>query len=240
MILRLKMPLSRKHPASTGLPFPSWQLKISELQLSLRTLIDCAGILPKTDDPFSPPLVDGRTLRYQNNTRGLVAHPGTQTWPAWIAELARFVVPKGMFGMIKSFDQFLAFTDDAYGVPTSSPQWGIPFTGFGSGQSAFGANRWHFRLFEFYGTEPAWINAQNTVAIPGFPHPDLPFVDDLWFPVHSPSSTNFHLPVPNGHILRVFLELGAQSDQPFAAARLSGWTSTYLSDECRHAIRSSW
>jgi len=239
MKIRLKVPLSAGHPGRTGLPVPVWGLRIRDFQKSFQKVSASNPPVYENSDPYTPWLTDSRTLRTQSNSRGLVPHPQESACQSWVVELARFVVPDRMFGVVKSFDQFLAINDGQYATtPTASANWGIPFLGFSI--TDFGPIRWHFRLTEYYGTQLPWVNDVNTANIPGMPHPDLPSTDDMWFPAHSPSCNNFHLPVPGKHVLRVFLQLPSQSVRPYAGARLSGWTSTYLSPEIRHAVRSSW
>lgn len=236
--IRLIVPLQSRHPGYRGLPVPPWGKTLASYQRSARH-ITSPPPSKENSDPYTPWLMDSRTLRYQATSRGLVPHPSNDNWEQWIVELARFAVPERMFGVAKTFDQFIARSSvEVTDLPTINANWGIPFLGFGT--TDFGAIRWHFRLSEYYGAEHPWINAINTTSLPGQPHPDMAFTDDIWFPAHSPNANNIHLPVPGKHVLRVFLQLPAQTVRPYAGARLSGWTSTYLSPENRHAVRTYW
>lgn len=239
MKFRLQISAARFNPGSIGLKIPRWQERVAGLRRNLRHVTPYVAPSRESSDPYKPWLTDARTMRLVENTAGLVAHPNDDTWPQWAVELARFAVPRGMFGIVKSFDQFLGIMGlEAAELPTESSNWGVPFSGFTT--TGIGAVTWHFRLSEYYGTLPPLLNAVNSQALPGVPHPDFPSTNDFWFPAHSPSANNFHLPVPGGNVLRVILIVGPMSYRPQAAARLSGWLSTYLSPENRHAIRSTW
>ena len=192
-------------------------------------------------DPSKPSQLDARTARTQISTRGQTDHPNVAgPWPLWVGELARFYVPRGHIGIVKTFDQFLGYhTLESTEVLTVSDRWGIPFSGFGA-IDVVPPLRWHFRLTEFEGTYPQWYDAVGTGNIPGMPYNDFSFTDDLWYPAHSPSANKINLIVPGKYMLRVFIELGAQNVRFSAAAKLTGWSAVIYSEELRRTIRENW
>jgi hypothetical protein len=154
---------------------------------------------------------------------------------AWLVELARWPVPDGNFGVVKSFEQYLADRQTTYSTFNS---WGNPY--------ATAPNRieWYFRLSPVseIGVTP-WLNVTGLSAIaaylPGRPYTDLPATNSLWYPASSPQSANIHLPVPGGYALRVFL-LAPPIAGLQAAVKLSGTIQSELGIEAQNVARMSW
>jgi hypothetical protein len=180
--------------------------------------------------------VSPTTRRYQQSENPPTS-PITNTINApWLVELARWTVPDGYVGIIKSFEQWLSLPGiQTPTIYSSLTNWGNPFVML--------PNRvdWYFRLSPT--NRDNWMDVTGLSAIPeylpGMPYTDLPHTSDLWFPATSPSSANLHLPVPGGFTLRVFLITPA-IQYLSAAAKLQGTVQNELSSEAQHVVRVTW
>lgn len=175
------------------------------------------------------------TRRYAVSKHNPSGNPLTQPDAAqsWLVELARFTVPYGSIGMIKSIEQYLSHSENNW---TESAKWGVPYpTGVDVS--------WHFRLSKIASSIP-WVSTSGTSAtqeyLPGIPHPDLPNTDDIWYPASSPASTHVHIIVPGGYILRAFAIVGSSQSEAGVAIRLTGSTQSETNNEAQKVIRSEW
>lgn len=176
-----------------------------------------------------------QTRRY-HQSRFPTTVPAVQPDPAldWMIELARFPVPYGSVGIIKSFEQFVSQGETVY---TTSPYWGNPFP-------LSLDIRWFFRLSAVHLVATRWINATGFSAIPeylpGIPYDDFSRTDDLWFPSGSSSSANIHLPIPGGKVLRIVCLVGSSQTAVNVAAKVAGTIQTELTRDAQFALRTSW
>jgi hypothetical protein len=160
----------------------------------------------------------------------------TQPNPAldWMVETARFPVPYGEVGIIKSFDQFLAQGET---VHSASTFWGNPFP-------ASINVRWYFRLSHVSTVGNPWINIQGLSAIPdylpGTPYDDLSVSSGLWFPTGSSSATNIHLPIPGGQVLRLVCLIGANQTAYRVAAKFTGTVQVETNSDAQTVVRTTW
>jgi len=180
------------------------------------------------------------TRRYQQSTAPPV-QPIVQPIAAspWMVEVARFPVSGGSVGIIKSFEQFLSspglVTPTIHSIAAAN---GNPFPVAGIS--------WYFRLSDIERLAQPWINVQGVSAIPeylpGIPYSDLSSTDDLWFPACSSASTNFHLPIPGGQILRLFFLCGAQDEESplTVSAKLAGTTQVETNPDAQYVVRTTW
>lgn len=175
--------------------------------------------------------------------------PTTQSQPtlSWLVELARWTVPFGYFGVVKSYEQYLSVpaVQGGENVLSASGRWGDPFP-LGI-TSAAPILRWYLRLSPIQSALGlAWFEAAGAGAIPdrlpGTPYTDLDSTSGLWYPASSPAAHNIHLPVPGGYVLRAFLLAGAQAaDAPLSAyLRLTGTIQAETNDSAQQVARESW
>lgn len=176
-----------------------------------------------------------QTRRYQQSRfpeSDPITHPNpTQNW---MVELARWPVPIGSIGVVKSFEQYVAQDQS---IHSSSANWGNPY-------SMTTNIRWYLRLSPIDGVGGPWINATGGGAVsqylPGLPYDDLSYTDDLWFPAGSSSAGNIHLPVPGGYFLRVVCIVDAPGTAVSLSARLAGSVQAEANKDAQHVLRTSW
>lgn len=146
--------------------------------------------------------VDARSLRYKESVLNIRTMPNTAEW--FVCELAQIAVPSGSIGYLSGITQYLYDYSTNY-YPTGSEFWGLPNMQI----SDVDACRWLLRLEPFYGAMPPRLVMSTTTAIdlqaalPGFPYPDLPQFQDIWYPPHNPQRFN-PLLIPGGYVLRYF------------------------------------
>lgn len=163
--------------------------------------------------------------------------PSVQPNPAqnWMAELARYPVPYGSIGIIKSLEQYVS---QGFQLHSTSANWGNPFS-LGIPIS------WYLRLSPYARLNDAWVNVSGAGAVPnllpGFAYDDLSRTDDIWFPASSCSTTNVHLVIPGGYYLRVVVIVGAnQGDAVSVACKLAGSVQLETNNEAQLTVRTSW
>lgn len=152
----------------------------------------------------------------------------------WMVELARYPVPFGSVGIIKSFEQYLSEEETIHSV---SSAWGNPFPSV--------PVRWFFRLSPVSRASAAWIDVSGASAIvdylPGIPYNDFSDSNGLWFPAGSSSSANIHLVIPGAHVLRVIAIVSSSSQTAVSiAAKMTGTTQIELNDDAQFMMRTSW
>lgn len=175
------------------------------------------------------------TRRYiQSKTPSVV--PSVQTDPAqnWMIEIARLPVPYGSVGILKSFEQYVSQGDN---VLTGSENWGNPFPSSVS-------IRWFLRLSSLSKVGGSWINSSGGSAIsdylPGTPYDDLPQSDGVWFPASSSASSNIHLPIPGGQVLRLICLVGSSETAVRIAGKLAGTVQVEMNKDAQFVVRTSW
>lgn len=186
-----------------------------------------------------------QTKRFQASRKpavGPILHPTTTApYPPWLVELARYTVAPGSIGIIKSFEQFLAGKDEQETIIyTCMCAQGNPYP---DGLTDYGS--WHFRLSNISQTRRPWVNLASPLigleSIPGTPYTDLPQEDEIWWPAHSASSQNIHLPIPGGYLLRVFFFTPAQATVRLSAAcKLKGTNQVEYGNEAQLSARALW
>ena len=176
-----------------------------------------------------------QTRRFQQS-RAPSETPLVQPVPGspWMVELARYPVPVGSVGVIKSFEQYLSQDQTVF---STSDQWGNPFPTVDV--------RWFLRLSQVHRIGSPWINVSGASAIvdylPGNPYDDLAETNGLWFPAGSSTSANIHLPIPGGQFLRLIAILPSAAGEPVNIfGRLYGSTQLELNDEAQEMLRLSW
>lgn len=176
-----------------------------------------------------------QTRRYQQSrfpSENPVTHASSTL--DWMVELARWPVPIGSVGVVKSFEQFVGEEQSVY---TTSNNWGNPYP--------LTMNiRWFFRLSPIDSLSEPWIDVTGGGAVPqylpGLPYNDLPFTDDLWFPAGSCSSANIHLPVPGGYSLRIVAIVTAPDFDIRIAAKICGSVQSETNKDAQFVLRTSW
>jgi hypothetical protein len=153
----------------------------------------------------------------------------------WMAEVARFPVPYGSIGIVKSLEQYVQQGQSVY---SASPNWGNPFALGGV------SIRWYLRLSSIAHLGDPWVSISGAAAIPdrlpGIAYDDLSRTDDIWFPAASCASTNIHLVIPGDYVLRVFCIVGASQDAVSIALRLAGSVQIETNNEAQYTLRTSW
>ena len=181
------------------------------------------------------------TQRYFENTRGRVTYYDEAPSVAYYFEVAKKAVPPGFVGVVKSFQQYFAHVEIATTtVYSESDFWGDPFA---IERDLGWIPRWHFRIENYDGSEPAWITAPVVgTVLPGIAHSDLAFSDGLGFPWVSPGAENIHLLIPGGKRLRVIVEVPAlESDLNIeVGGAIRGYTIGDYGYQTLLAIRSNW
>jgi hypothetical protein len=175
------------------------------------------------------------TTRRYTQSRGPVI--GRLTQPsalAWMAEVARFSVPYGSVGIIKSFEQYVGQGETVY---TTSEHWGNPYP-------LPTSITWFFRLSHIHLLGSPWINVSGLSAIPdylpGISYDDFARTDDIWFPAASSGSSNIHLPIPGGQVVRVIALVGASQTPVSISAKLAGTVQSEMSKDAQFTVRTSW
>lgn len=174
------------------------------------------------------------TTRRYNQSREPQNAPLTQpSTAAWMVELARFLVPYGSIGIIKSFEQYVSQDQT---VLSRSMYWGDPFVVSGL--------RWYFRLSPDTLNAAPWLNVSGVSAIPdylpGIPYDDLGNTDDLWFPAGSSASANIHLPIPGGKMLRVICLVAASETASTVACKLAGTIQSETNRDASFVAKTTW
>lgn len=175
------------------------------------------------------------SIRYRISTLGRQIHPGTQRFDPWRVELARFDVPFGDVGIVRSLEQYLA----AAGISG----WSIVSTignPFGDADSGV-QGQWFLRLSPFQGEILPWVNTLNPAPeMPGTAYSDWVDQTGIWYPAHSDSSQNIRLVVPGGFSLRAFWECGTLQVRPAVSIGLKGCTQGIYSSRSLDHMRGSW
>ena len=175
------------------------------------------------------------TRRYLQSKAPPGPTPSVQPEPGldWLVELARWAVPFGSIGILKSFEQYLAAGGTTW---SSSEHWGNPF-----GSSDV---RWFFRLSPITKVSSPWINISGLGAIPdylpGSAYDDFERTNDIWFPAGSSASANIHLPIPGGFVLRLVAIVSASQSAVSIAAKVSGTVQTETNDSAQFVVRTTW
>lgn len=169
---------------------------------------------------------------YAPGLRGGIGGGVASSLPEWVIELARFPVPHGFVGVLKSIEQYLYNNDQEI---TRSANWGVPYQ---EGQT--GPLQWFLRLDPFDGYLPPRFQAILSSYIPGTPYPELAQIDHFWFMSGSPSIWTHSL-IPGGHYLRFFLYAGQQTVGRISVmGRLRGFYQSIYSHEARFMARTNW
>lgn len=176
------------------------------------------------------------TTRRYLQSRSPAVVPSVQPDPAlaWMIELARFPVPFGSIGILKSFEQYISQGEDVF---TTSQYWGDPFP--------FSVPiRWYFRLSSLSTVGAPWINATGLSAVPdylpGTPYDDFSQSIGTWFPAGSSGSANIHLPIPGGQSLRLVCLIGASQTAVRVAGKLAGTIQIETNKDAQFVVRTTW
>lgn len=185
---------------------------------------------------YDSPLYHPHAIRYHFSSRGRQIHPGLAApFAPWRVELARFQVPIGYVGIVRSFGQYLAFNSlpgwtvlDTVGNPFADADAGIPGT-------------WIFRLSPFDGTSPPWISQLNPIPErPGFHYADMPENGGVWYPAGTDAEQSVRLTVPSGYSLRVFWQSTTSNVQPAVGASFKGQLQGSYSPRSLDVTRGQW
>jgi hypothetical protein len=187
---------------------------------------------------FERPEQSPLSQHYWEQTEGLIAAPANLI--PWVVELARIHVPDSWVGVMKSFEQVLIHVDVQNPIYFSqSGQWGNPFN-----LPATVQVRWHFRVERDDFGEPPLVNGSSLAPetlLPGNPHPDFPWADDLWFPAAAPPSQNIHLIIGSGQRLRIVAVVQRTVLYDLSiAAKIRGFRQSAYHPMTQLAIRSIW
>jgi hypothetical protein len=182
--------------------------------------------------------VSPSTRRYQNSVSPDTTPSVLGVALPWLVELARFMVPDNVLGVVKSFEQYLSLTGTPNVNYTSALSWGNPFVMLPNHV------QWFFRLSPSAAMPAAaWVDITGLTAIadnlPGRPYTDLPQTSDLWYPATSPAAANVHMVVPGGFCLRAFLLAPALVGLR-AAVKLAGSVQSELNTEAQQVARAGW
>lgn len=188
---------------------------------------------PNQFEPFEHP--DSR--RYQVSSFGPFTNVDTESY--YVAEVARFVVPDGHLGVLKSLEQTLHDSGGAI-YPTNQEYWGSPY----SVNADINQNRWYLTIDYFDGTQPDPYVALAAGAIliehlPGMPYPELNTINGLWYPANCPTSFDLSWIVPSQRVLRFFWVCPPTTNYEWTGGgRLTGFTqSAYSNDTMSNARR---
>lgn len=153
---------------------------------------------------------------------------------AWMVELARWPVPFGSVGILKSFEQYVGQGETVY---TGCNYWGNPYP-LSTGIS------WFFRLSHIHLLGTPWINSTGLSAIPdylpGISYDDFAHSDDIWFPASSSASSNIHLPIPGGQFVRVLALVDPSQEAIKLSAKVAGTVQSEMSQDAQFTVRTSW
>jgi hypothetical protein len=182
---------------------------------------------------YEGPLSSPDTLRYVFSSSGRQIHPDVGPFQPWRVELARFEVPPGYVGIVRSFEQYLAVWQLAGITPVDTV--GNPFAGDDAGVSG----RWVMRLSAFQADTTPWVNVLNPVPEqPGILYPDFHEEPAIWWPAGNDNTTR--MTVPPGYTLRVFWECAALTARPAVAAALKGSLQGIYSGRAQQNTRGIW
>lgn len=164
--------------------------------------------------------------------RGGIGGGIVSTLPEWVMELARFPVPHGCFGVLKSIEQYLYNNDQEI---TRSSNWGVPYQ-----EDQTGPLEWLLRLDNFDGWLPPRFGAINSAYVPGSPYSELGTIDHIWFPSGSPTVWTNSM-IPGGHVLRFFLHASGECVGRLSVmGRLRGFYQSVYSSESAFVARTNW
>ena len=198
-------------------PCPDWIAGLvgGHYREFLGTIVPGKTIVPDQAD-FDSSLFHPHAIRYVMNSRGRQTHPGEQAFAPWLVELARFDVPRGYTGIVRSFEQYAAAAGLAGWTVVDTV--GNPFADVDAGVSG----SWVCRLTPFDGRALPWVSVLNPPGLPGIPYPDMPDTIGIWYPAGSDAAQNVRLTVPGGFSLRVFWQCDSLDVQPAVALSLKG------------------
>lgn len=178
------------------------------------------------------------TKRFQESSDGPFLNVDTEAFHAF--EVARFIVPYGKTGVIKSIEQVLWDRDGSI-YPTSNEYWGAPYFV----DNEINQNRWYLTIDNFEGQFLPRVNFTSAAFIPitdlpGVPYPELSDINMIWYPVHCPASQNLNFVVPQSKVLRMFWVCPPTENYNwFGTGRLRGYTqSTFSNDAMTNARRN--
>jgi len=158
----------------------------------------------------------------------------------WGVELARICVPKGEIGLVQSIEQVL-YDDQGDYYPTASAYWGSPYSVNTDVRNVI----WYLQLEYFDGIQPARFNLPTAAPItraslPGYPYPELPTIQGLWYAAQSPLSKT-KLIVPGNRMLRFFAIVPPTVNYRwYATGRLRAYTQITYSAEAAANARLSY
>jgi len=185
---------------------------------------------------YESALYHPHAIRYHFQTRGRQIHPSAAApFAPWRIELARFDVPIGYVGIVRSFGQYLGINTlqgwtvlNTMGNPFADTDAGIPGT-------------WIFRLSPFHGESLPWVSVLNPIPErPGMHYPDMPESGGIWYPAGTAAAQSVRLTVPSGYSLRVFWQSEAATVQPGAAVILKGQIQGAYSSRSLDVTRGQW
>ena len=218
--------------------------------LTIRQARTLANLRPPTrhGDKFTTPMQDpandttAQRFQLTVNARAMKAWVKPAFQPHHTYELARFIVPIGGVGVVRSILQYSEADPAAVPIPephallTGSP-WEISAI-----QRVGGDMRWHLRLQQIRDVDlpDAFEELPLATLLPGYGHPDLPFLDFQYFNFAMPDAGVFLL-VPGGFVLRMYVEIGAD-ERPFLAigGMLRGYTQPAHNRDALFNMRHGW
>jgi len=222
-------------PGKNPCPTPEWMEALigANYRRFLLSTVPLQTTIPE-QAIYENALFNPESIRYQMSTIGRQVHPGAGE--SWRVELARFEVPWGCTGVVRSFEQYLAIEDIGGGWTVLS-SIGNPFADTDAGIPG----QWVFRLSPFEGPIAPWENTLNPVPeLAGINYPDWTDQTGIWFPVGSDPSQNIRLTVPGGYTLRVFWQCGAHQTRPAVSAALKGSVQGAYSQRALNVSRGAW
>lgn len=175
-----------------------------------------------------------QTQRWQEHRFDTVIHPVSGV-NYWAVELAQFAVPNGSVGWVRHIEQVVNDVNGGY-YPTNVTYWGSPHYMLSDVNNL----RWYFTLSEYDGRRPDRFELASATpipihALPGWPYPDLPEIDGIWYPAHL--QRRMKLIVPRKSVLRFFMITPPTVDYTWqVSGKLSGMTQSTFQD-C--AVRNS-
>lgn len=192
-----------------------------------------ASQIPTKDPDLQRPYQNPKSQVYWEHHFDLIEQPEpAPQLPEWCVELARFPVPFGNVGILKSIEQYLYNNQETI---TQSANWGIPYQ-----EQNVGAVRWHLRLSPFDGTLPARFQATGSSWLPGSPYIELPEINHFWYPASSPLCWLNSI-VPGGYVLRFFFYAPADIvGRVRVMGRLRGYYQSNYSKEAAWNARTNW
>ena len=208
---------------------PGWTDPLTRKMAAV--LLDSA--IPTKDPDLQRPYQNPKSQVYHEHHFDVITQPDPDPQlPEWLVELARFPVPFGSVGVLKSIDQYLFNNQQTI---TQSANWGIPYQ-----ENNVGAVRWYLRLSTFDGTQPERFEVTGSPWLPGSPYIELPEIDHFWYPATSPGCATNSL-IPGGYLLRFFFYAPADIiGQVRVMGRLRGYTQSNYNKEAAWNSRTNW